>query len=735
MDNYSKTSKKYVAFGEIVLSYLAVISFFLLIQYSRAPKWRLFIDHFIKASTLQIVAAVASAYLLYSKRDKILSLIKTDTVRYSLLFITALLGVYFKLPFIEIILFFYAVYAILFINSSIKITRFYQSTGKLTQHILSALFDVESRTPALIALILIVIITVLMMLKKVSAAETTAIYVYYLLVITVVLQIMETKMAVTKGNRIIEDIASAYSCIFLKKNDDEQRTRISDAFRKAGQGIIAGNKMKHLIVLAIILAGLYAAKISYWKSITHALGNNPELRSTLSLIAGNNGNYMFPSYTDEITVPIRVKHPVSNPLWWPDSGQGAVSICIEWYSGSDADGRMMLFEDFQTIPKPLFINDSSDVIIKLKRPFVPSGNTYEVRIGLYSDGKKWFARSAEDALRIHVQIEKLSGEKAIAYEQNAHDFLQRKVEESMSERLSSSVKDYRSRLEILEDVLLSPTATHRITVTNRGRLPWPAHYKHAVKLGIAWMQKSGDGAGAHFVHTAVDNYPLPQVLLPGKSTTVYVSIDPRKAPEVDEIWIGMVHDGKTWFYNKGDAVIKLPNIKNKLAQQLSDLQKENSVLDKELVYLKGKGAHSPEVQEGAAIFRDDDYRSKIKLVENISTDRILENANRLRLDLELTNTGNIPWAPSDGPNKYPVNLGILWFNKSGNVTFVSPRIAEERCIFPFNILTDMTVRMQCAIGDKIMPGKYEVWVGLVHERTAWFYEKGDAVLKLSITVQ
>src|SRR3990172_9733296 len=100
----NKVLKKYAGFIEIVLSYLVVLSFLLLIQYYRAPKWKLFIDHFIKASTLQIVGAVASAYLLYTKRSNIASLIKTNTVRYIILTTTALLGVYFKFRIMEIII-------------------------------------------------------------------------------------------------------------------------------------------------------------------------------------------------------------------------------------------------------------------------------------------------------------------------------------------------------------------------------------------------------------------------------------------------------------------------------------------------------------------------------------------------------------------------------------------------------------------------------------------------------
>lgn len=733
--HFNKLLKRYVGFGEIVFSYIAIISFLLLIQYYRAPKWKVFIDHYYRLSTLIILFIVSSLFLVYAKRRELSRILKNDVVRYGIFPLAAAAGLYFKLPAVELLLFLYIVYAILFIKTSLEANRLYRTTSAVTNRFLDSLFDVESRTPAALALLLLVSLPLLMIMNKIAVAEQIAVYVYYLLVTTVILQIWESKLNVNKENRLLALLSAAYRTFLSKAAEAEKRARIYDAIRKAGKKIVTSSKTKHLIFFVIILAGLYATKVYYWRTVTLALSNNPEHRSIISLNAADNGIYMFPSYADEITVPVKVKHPISNPLWWPNSGTGAVSICIEWYSGSEADGRKTLFEDYQPIPKPLFINDSTDATIKMKRPFVQSGNTYEVWIGLASGGNKWFASNGENALRLHVQIEKLSGDKAIDYEQKAHDLLRNIVEEEMSERLSSSAYNYRSKLEIMQDVLLSSKATHRISVTNTGRLPWPAHNKHAVKLGIAWMQKIDDGAGVRFIHAAVDTYPLPQVLLPGKSTTIDVSIDPRKEQEADEIWIGMVHDGITWFYNRGDAVIKLPNIKKQLAQRLTDLQEENVALEKELINLRGKGAHLPGLHEGMASSRNNDYRSRIVLVEDLSTDRILVVANKLPISLELTNKGNIPWAPSNELNKYPVNLGVLWFNKSENVTFASPRILEERCIFPFNILKDMTIRMQCAIGEKVLPGKYEVWVGLVHEHTAWFYEKGDAVLKLDVTVR
>jgi len=108
----------------------------------------------------------------------------------------------------------------------------------------------------------------------------------------------------------------------------------------------------------------------------------------------------------------------------------------------------------------------------------------------------------------------------------------------------------------------------------------------------------------------------------------------------------------------------------------------------------------------------------------------------LVLELEITNTGKVPWKPDQPANEKPVNvnLGILWFNKSEGKMNSSIRKAEERCVFPFTVLENVTLRMECKIGDKVKPGNYEVWIGPVHEAVSWFYDKGDQVLKLDVTV-
>jgi len=172
-----------------------------------------------------------------------------------------------------------------------------------------------------------------------------------------------------------------------------------------------------------------------------------------------------------------------------------------------------------------------------------------------------------------------------------------------------------------------------------------------------------------------------------------------------------------------------------LAQQKAIVRNENMQMSMEL----NKRRLSGPIEE-TTNFESASYRSKIQLL-NHKTDDLLEcNQNGLDLELEITNTGKVPWKPDQPANEKPVNvnLGILWFNKSeAKVNYSYPmRKAEERCAFPFTVLENVTLRMECKIGDKVkvQPGNYEVWIGPVHEGVAWFYDKGDQVLKLDVTV-
>ena len=158
-----------------------------------------------------------------------------------------------------------------------------------------------------------------------------------------------------------------------------------------------------------------------------------------------------------------------------------------------------------------------------------------------------------------------------------------------------------------------------------------------------------------------EKHLLPEVILPGGKKEIELSLDPLKVRNADEVWMGMVHEGETWFYKRGDTALKLIDNINKykiLSQQMTILRNENMQMA----------------------------------------------------------------------------MGILWFNKSEGRVNHSIRKAEERCVFPFTVLENVTLRMECKIGDKVHPGNYEVWIGPVHEAVALFYDKGDQVLKLDVII-
>jgi hypothetical protein len=305
------------------------------------------------------------------------------------------------------------------------------------------------------------------------------------------------------------------------------------------------------------------------------------------------------------------------------------------------------------------------------------------------------------------------------------------VEEEWSDQLFILSSGYRSNIEFMNEHLLTHSSVRSLIVTNKGRIPWPIHNQHPVKVGVAWVQKSDEEGQNHYVHVAEDSYPLQKVVYPGDKISVDIALDPRKAPEADEIWIGMVHDGRMWFSERGDAIIKLPNRNKRPEQQLIGLRRKNEQLEKELASLRARNRSSKLNNETHSV-HDDDYRSDIRFVNDQSNSRIMEVANRMTLDMVITNRGNLAWNSLD---ERAVNLGIRWYKKSGRGESSSAVIAEERCPFPFTVFKGVALRMQCSIGERIPAGIYEVWIGPVHEGVAWFSEKGDSVLKFNVTVK
>lgn len=741
--DFKKNSHTLLNIGAVISSYLAITSIALIIIGYRILSWKMFMEQYINPTILFLFAVLTAAagiifYSLYSRRRIGPSFFQSCVFRCSALLSIVLFGIYSNFKIMDIIISLYAVYSILFITRSPEKTRLYKSTIGFLDRLISALLHIESRTPAMFALLLLISLPFFLILKKTAIAENIAVYVYYLLIITVILQIIEFKRGIVRENHLLALLKDSLNAIHAAFAGKEKRTKAIARVRSLGKQFFTRNEILYIAGLITILGSVHAIMYLYWENEKRVVDTNPIYRSEIKLLKSGGNEVRFTTYTDEIAIPIRIKHLPGNPLQWHASGADAVKLGVVWFNENQA-GQMgkKVHEDYQPLPKGLFINESIEMELKLKLPTVPGEKNYEAWIGLVSGGNWWFSKWGDGVQKLHIYVDKLSYNKKYHLDTKMYDSIQRKMEEVWSRQLYHSVSGYRSTIEVLKKGLFNGGKIS-VVLKNNGNIPWPVQNQNPVKLGVVWIQRIEEGGKNHYIHLMEEKHALPDVVLPGNKQIVELPFDPFKVSMADEIWIGMVHEGKTWFYKRGDSALKfIQNIDKRIiiAQQTAILSSENMKMSKQL----DKLSTSIRGEEGTT-FKNSDYRSKILLL-NQTWEQLEVRNGRLDLELEVTNGGRIPWMPDPSGKQKPadekpgnVNLGILWFDKAGEKGDYAMRKAEERCAFPVTVLENVTIRMECKIGKKINPGNYEVWIGPVHEYVSWFYNKGDQVLKLDVTV-
>lgn len=132
------------------------------------------------------------------------------------------------------------------------------------------------------------------------------------------------------------------------------------------------------------------------------------------------------------------------------------------------------------------------------------------------------------------------------------------------------------------------------------------------------------------------------------------------------------------------------------------------------------------------------YRSQVKLKERDTRFQV-SAGQTIPLRLIVSNIGNGTWPrPTDlGYYTGGVRVGILWFARGRT----DGRLAEQRAELPRAMFANDRQEVDAVLhpigydGRPLAPGHYDVWIGLVQEQVAWFYGKGDAVLKLAVEVR
>jgi hypothetical protein len=100
------------------------------------------------------------------------------------------------------------------------------------------------------------------------------------------------------------------------------------------------------------------------------------------------------------------------------------------------------------------------------------------------------------------------------------------------------------------------------------------------------------------------------------------------------------------------------------------------------------------------------------------------------LEIAAKNTGGEPWI-QQGTGEMPVNAGYRWVDHKGAVLpFEGTRANLSRTV----LNPGETDHLKLTIKAEPTPGTYNVWVSMVQEGVAWFYDKHASPLVVRVTI-
>jgi hypothetical protein len=129
------------------------------------------------------------------------------------------------------------------------------------------------------------------------------------------------------------------------------------------------------------------------------------------------------------------------------------------------------------------------------------------------------------------------------------------------------------------------------------------------------------------------------------------------------------------------------------------------------------------------------YRSRISLTGPLPGTEVLvvRRGASLPVALRIDHEGTSVWPAQPANGTAPVTLGMRWLRRDGG-----PALAEQRVLLPY----DLQPREQwwpapdlgAELPATVVPGDYELEIGLVQEGVTWFADRGDGTLRLPVRV-
>ncbi len=100
------------------------------------------------------------------------------------------------------------------------------------------------------------------------------------------------------------------------------------------------------------------------------------------------------------------------------------------------------------------------------------------------------------------------------------------------------------------------------------------------------------------------------------------------------------------------------------------------------------------------------------------------------LDITVKNTGTEPWLQGDGP--MVVNAGYRWHDSSGAaLPFEGTRAHLTRAVIRPGESDSLKLQI---LAQPTTPGSYTVWISMVQEGVAWFFERTAKPLIIPVTI-